>query len=149
MAEDLDGEITIIAATPSWIGSVKVKTTFPADCVDSRLEATINQIGVSPDQRVTNRIHGSFSKLTARVIDGANIPACESKHEIHMNSGVKLDGVTATGTVVGFFTKKDAGVLTHHSTWTHFHISLRDRVFAGHKDSMAILAGSIVFICSG
>lgn len=175
VAEGLDGEITIIdgnilldrvrngkvervadpsktsaallavAEVKSW-KSFKVKSLVAFKDLDKVLESYILMAGVSVETRVPIKITGKFSRLTAHVIDGTNIPSGESSHEIHMNSGVKLEGVTESGAIVGFFSKKDAGILTHHSTWSHMHVSLQGKVFAGHVDQVSVEAGSVIHI---
>lgn len=137
--------LLVLANVAKW-HEFTLDNDVPNDRIDSTIDKYLASLKLDQDTRYPIKIIGKYSHLTAHVIDGSRIPRGESTHEIHMNSGVKIDDVSESGTVVGFFSKKDAGVLTHHSTWTHFHIECEGKTFAGHVDSLKILKGSRIFI---
>lgn len=134
-----------VADVSKW-HEFKLQKDVPNDKLDATIDDFLKSLKLNRDARYPIKIIGKFAKLTAHVIDGSRVPRGDSTHEIHMNSGLKIENTVESGTVVGFFSKNDAGVLTHHSTWTHLHIDCTGKEFAGHIDSVQVMKGSKVFI---
>ncbi|MCB0825608.1 MAG: acetolactate decarboxylase [Armatimonadetes bacterium] len=108
--------------------------------IDSWIDKKADELGLDTESRIPFQFVGKFSEVTAHIIDGKNIPAGPSSHEVHAKSGVQFNSKNEEGTVVGFFSKHDAGVITHHTTYTHMHIVIPQKEFAGHVDGLVVTA---------
>lgn len=134
-----------VAQVPKWT-DVKVERDVSTDEFDAFVQKTISDAGLDKLDTVPFLIEGGFSALELHVLNG-QCPFAEVETQ-REGSGppyrTTLDD--AQGLLVGFYSDKGAGRITHHWTRTHVHalVGPSDRRVAGHVDSAALKAGSII-----
>jgi alpha-acetolactate decarboxylase len=134
-----------ISQVPRWTG-VTVDQDVSVEEFDDFIQKTINQTGLDKLETIPFVIEGQFSSLNLHVLNG-QCPFAEV--------GVKLEGAgpphrtmlnDVQGLLVGFYAENGAGRITHHSTRTHVHalVGTGDNRVAGHVDTVALKAGTVI-----
>lgn len=74
----------------------------------------------------------------------AGKPAGEASAQDHKKGATELRLRQATGTLVGFYSSKDEGVITHAGSKTHVHCVVSEPQGAGHVDHVIVQAGATI-----
>jgi len=145
-----------VAQVPRWT-EVRLGRDVSAKEFDDFIQTTIHQAGLGELETVPFLIEGRFSSLKLHVLNG-QCPFADVK--------VKIEGAgpphrttlnDVQGLLVGFYSDKGAGRITHHWTRTHVHAvvgteeertSLRS-VPTGHVDAVSLKAGTIIRVPAG
>lgn len=137
--------LLIVSKVPKW-RDIEILDAIKSTDFDGTIERLLRDSGLDTGRRIPFQVIGKFDSIKAHVIDGKNIPKGPSSHEAHLKSGVQISEKAIAGTVVGFFSKSDQGVMTHHTTTTHLHGYFPVQKFSGHIDEIAVARGSILRI---
>lgn len=143
VASSGDAEVClfVMADVPEW-GSVRLSEAVTWAKLDRAIEDTLRRQGLDTAKRIPFLLEGEFRNLNAHVVDGSKLPKGPSSHEQHIETAVQFASPKTKGTIVGFFSKSDQGVFTHHTTTTHLHCVLPAEGFSGHVDEVALSAGA-------
>lgn len=134
-----------VAQVPRWT-EITVDRDVSAEKFDDFIENTLRQSGLDKLETIPFVIEGQFPSLKLHVLNG-QCPFAEVKSPVKGSSPphrVTLKDIR--GLLVGFYSEKGAGRITHHWTRTHVHALVgtgKDRT-AGHVDAVALKAGTVV-----
>ena len=85
-------------------------------------------------------VRGELEELDAHVLNGRCPYAGPGSKE---TDPVTRARTRASGTLVGFYTELEPGLITHHGSRTHVHVLLEgDPAFVGHDDAVRIRRGA-------
>lgn len=108
--------------------------------LDDRLRALADETGLPRVQTFPFVIRGELDELDAHVLNG-RCPYVGSGPE--NTDPVRTPRAHANGTLIGFYTELEAGLLTHHGSRTHVHVLIEGAApFVGHVDSVRIRQGA-------
>jgi alpha-acetolactate decarboxylase len=134
-----------VSQVPRWI-EVRIERDVAAGEFDDFVQKVLRQAGLNELEAVPFAIEGRFAPLKLHVLRG-QCPFAEVKVEAE-GSGPPLRTTLkdARGLLVGFYSEKGAGRITHHWTRSHVHalVGIEDDRVAGHVDAVALKAGSVV-----
>lgn len=157
---EMNGEITIIDGRVSLArveadGSIRVDHTpscsapflvyshvsqwsevkIPSSIVSSQdleqfVEDSAKRMGLDVDAPLPFLVQGVFESISFHIVRTA-----KSGSNVHDNSASFTErGVT--GRIVGFFSKHDQGVFTHHDSFVHMHLEAEPRNLSGHVETL-------------
>lgn len=108
--------------------------------LDSLLNSFAERNGLARCETFPFVIRGDFDDLDAHVLNGRCPYAGPGSSE---TDPVRAQTKSASGRLVGFFTRLEPGILTHHGSQTHVHVLLEgDTPFVGHVDAVRIRKGA-------
>jgi acetolactate decarboxylase len=124
---------------------IPVANDVAATELDAWLGETLAAAGVNLAGAVPMRIEGRFLALAWHVVDGQSLTE-GAGHDAHATSGAHGVLDEANGTLVGFYSRHHAGVLTHMGQATHLHFVAPPPGISGHVDAVGLSAGSVVLV---
>lgn len=111
--------------------------------LDTYLAAQVEAHGFAAQEPVPVVIRGPFADLRWHVLAGP-APSAADDHAAHLEGAItgRIPAASVPTTLVGFFSRRHAGVFTHHDSYSHFHVvSAGDRV-AAHVDGVVLRSGA-------
>ncbi|OGU34061.1 MAG: hypothetical protein A2068_03890 [Ignavibacteria bacterium GWB2_35_6b] len=82
-------------------------------------------------------IKGSAENLSWHVVS-SNSQKVLQTHEEHKSSGLSGELKNEAVEIIGFYSNKHQGIITHHSTNIHLHFKNGDKTVAGHIDELKL-----------
>ncbi len=140
---DAAAALLVSAQVNDW-QTVETDREIPFAELDDELARLAEAAGLYVDQRIPFRIEGDFRDLRWHVIDGSRLPEGPSSHADHVKAAVQLHLDDGPASLVGFFSKNDAGVFTHMGSHSHIHCMVAKPLSAGHVDHVIVPAGAKV-----
>jgi hypothetical protein len=137
-AEGEGAALLAVAAVTAWREVVITKDVAPDD-LDGRIEALAAANGIDIERPIPLMVEGRCFAVSWHVLGGG---APGAGHQAHMRGAVTGVLADAEGTLVGFFSKHQEGVMTHMGQRTHLHVMTSDHTVMGHADRAGIRAGS-------
>ncbi len=93
-------------------------------------------------------IEGQVSRLAWHVIDGKRITDASHTgmhgHAAHVAASVRGVLSDTSVRVVGFYSTRHHGVLTHHDSDLHMHVVAENERVTGHVDEIALAPGAVL-----
>jgi hypothetical protein len=123
----------LVAATVDRWREVPLRTAIDAGELDRRLEELATAAGLELDRPLPVRIEGRFTRLRWSARPGGKTALVPE----------------ATGTLVGFFSRRHRGVFTPHSSSTHLHMVLAPLNLSGHVERVTVEPGAKVYFPQG
>jgi alpha-acetolactate decarboxylase len=136
-----------VAQVPRWT-EIMVDGDVSAEEFDDFIQNMLQPSGLDKLDAVPFVIKGKFPSLKLHVLNG-QCPFAEVKTPV-AGSGpphrITLNDVR--GVLVGFYSEKGTGRITHHGTRTHVHalVGTGDERMVGHVDEGALKAGTLIRI---
>ena len=87
------------------------------------------------------RLTATIERSTIHIVNLPLGSKVSSPEEAHLGQ-VNYELVNADVELVGFFSKKHKGVLTHHDTNIHVHLITTDKEMMGHLDKLKLQSGT-------
>lgn len=171
---EMDGEVTIIDGSVALArvqgdGSIRIdhkpsggmpflvyshvhewsKVEIPSSVVSGKdleqfLEESATRMGLDSNTPFPFLVQGKFKNVSFHVVRTGK-PGTNA----HDNS-VGFTEREVSGQIVGFFSKHDQGVFTHHDSFVHMHLDAEARSLSGHVESLEFdpLAKGVLFLPS-
>jgi alpha-acetolactate decarboxylase len=136
----------VMANVAAW-QEVAIVSDVSWEQLDSFLESELRTRRLLGDLPVALRIDGPVSMLRWHVVDGSKLApgADQAQHARTAVSGVVPE---AEAKLVGFFSMKHQGVLTHAGSHSHFHAVVLRPLVSGHVDGVELRPGARLFIAT-
>jgi alpha-acetolactate decarboxylase len=156
---EMDGEITIIDGQVSLArvqadGTIRIdhaptcsapflvysrvsrwsEVKIPSSLVSAQeleqfVEESAKRLGLESEAPFPFLVQGTFKNISFHIVrrgePGANV------HDNRANFSER----DVTGRIVGFFSKHDQGIFTHHDSFVHMHLEAESRHLSGHVES--------------
>jgi alpha-acetolactate decarboxylase len=139
--------LLVTARVSRWT-SITIPRAVTSATLDADIETLLRDAGIDTERPVPIAIDGPLVELDWHVVDGSKL-GDGAGHEDHVRTAVRGHLATATGSLVGFFSKHHAGVFTHMGRTTHLHAIVRGANVMGHVDATGIAAGAVLRIGIG
>jgi acetolactate decarboxylase len=136
------------AEVPAW-NRVVTERRIRFEDLDVEIAELATSTGVGLQGRFPFLIEGDFEDLHWHVIDGRRLGAGAASHQDHEAAAVHVELARASGTLLGFYSESDQGVLTHMGSKTHIHCALDAPLSTGHVDGVTLPAGTRVAFPAG
>lgn len=137
---DADAVLLVAANVQRW-ETVPIDRDTPLGDLGALVEAGARGRGLDPDDRIPFLIEGPLRDVDWHVVDGTRLDA-KGGHQAHRDASVTGRLSCENCTLVGFYSRNDAGVFTHMGESVHTHVVTPAPVVSGHVDAAIIAAGS-------
>ncbi|MBX9583615.1 MAG: hypothetical protein K2X87_25215 [Gemmataceae bacterium] len=134
----------VYAQVPRWVDvPLPDGLTTLAELEDYVFQAA-RKAGVPTDRPFPFVLKGAAEKVTLHLLNKTD----NRPHNVEEHAKVKVPVALehADIGVVGFFSKKHAGVFTHHDSSTHMHVRTTDGKASGHLDHLVPGRGMRLFL---
>jgi hypothetical protein len=135
--------LLIASSVPAW-RTVSTQRAIPFEALDEEIGRLAEAAGMDLDARFPFVLEGRFRELEWHVLGGSPIAEAATSHEDHLAASTQLRLGQASATLVGFYSQKDEGVITHMGSKTHLHCVVTEPLASGHVDHVIVLAGTTV-----
>ncbi len=134
--------LLVRAVVPRWMGHT-VAHSIETNRIDEELETIVKTAGLDPATRIPVVIEATARNLEWHVLTGRAVGG-NGAHGAHHGPRTTGKLADAKVTLVGFFSRNDAGVFTHMGEHSHFHVVTSGERMTGHVDAMALEAGAVI-----
>ncbi len=135
--------ILVAASVKRW-KTIGVSEDVPADRLDAFVAEAAAREGIDVTKPFPFLVDGPLVHLDFHVVDGTRLAPSGSPPEFHAYSGVRDRRDAASGRLVGFYAANEQGVIVHHDSRTHVHVTLESPGITGHVDSVSIGKGAVL-----
>ena len=147
-ASDEQAALLVTANVEAW-SEIPLEHDLTFDHFDAFLARQAEMAGIDTEQPFPFQVVGELRQVNLHVIDGRKLPGGPSSHAEHLKAAVQIQRENVDGRLIGFFSTRNHGVFTHHSSNTHIHVVLPDEKLSGHVDNMRIAQGAILMLPAG
>ena len=142
-SSDAGAALLVAARVPDW-RTVRMSSGTSFAELDEAIAKLAESVGWGADARYPFLMEGEFEALRFHVIDGTRLPAGGGAHGDHATASVQLERPRAAARVLGFYSPRDEGIITHMGSRTHLHCVLEEPLASGHVDHLVVPAGTAV-----
>ena len=142
---DIEAALLVWSSVPSW-HKVVVPESMDSDTQLAAFVATqAARLGIDTAQPFPFRISGKIDELGWHVIDWPKEDSVHT-HEKHESAG--LHGILRNENVdiIGFYSNRHQGVITHMTSRIHLHVLARDHSLAAHVDLLKLGRGVALWL---
>jgi alpha-acetolactate decarboxylase len=146
LRHDDQAALLVLTHVARWREHV-LERDISASELDDRLRELAAESGLRDAETFPFVIRGELEHLDAHVLNGRCPYSGPGTKETDPIASARS---FARGTLVGFYTLAEPGVLTHRGSRTHVHVVLDDREpFVGHVDAVRIRRGGRIALPDG
>ncbi len=145
-ANETRATLLAVSYVPSW-KKIRVDQSITDEQFDHWILEVANQHGLSSHEVFPFMVTGNFQHLSVHVLSGQCPVAAAQSGESTNHQPYRNQWYDINATLVGFYGKDLAGILTHHDSSTHVHALIEDDLkIIGHVDALELKAGSILYL---
>jgi acetolactate decarboxylase len=141
-AELPNGEMATLlvrAIVPRW-SQHTVDHSIEINRLDDEIETVAKSAGLDLAARIPVVVEAKAKSVDWHVLGGLP-PAGQNAHDGPRSVGKISDAMV---TLVGFYSRNDAGIFTHMGERSHFHVIPSGERMTGHVDAKALEPGAII-----
>ena len=125
----------VYAQVPTWTESKLPAGLDKPDDLKADIFLEARKAGVPTDRPFPFLLRGTAQKVKLHILNKTDNAPHNPEEHAKVKVPVVLEGREVD--VIGFYSKKHAGVFTHHDSYTHMHALTADGKVSGHVDQLS------------
>ena len=125
----------VYAQVPTWTESKLPAGLDKPDDLEADIFLEARKAGVPTDRPFPFLLRGTAQKVKLHILNKTDNAPHNPEEHAKVKVPVVLEGREVD--VIGFYSKKHAGVFTHHDSYAHMHALTADGKVSGHVDQLS------------
>jgi len=125
----------VYAQVPTWTESKLPAGLDKPDDLEADIFLEARKAGVPTDRPFPFLLRGTAQKVKLHILNKTDNAPHNPEEHAKVKVPVVLEGREVD--VIGFYSKKYAGVFTHHDSYAHMHALTADGKVSGHVDQLS------------
>ena len=125
----------VYAQVPTWTESKLPAGLDKPDDLEAEIFLEARKAGVPTDRPFPFLLRGTAQKVKLHILNKTDNAPHNPEEHAKVKVPVVLEGCEVD--VIGFYSKKHAGVFTHHDSYAHMHALTADGKVSGHVDQLS------------